>query len=408
MNNYLLYNERLSEPIVQTQVIDLLSEYNRIYVDVAFRIIIFQNIFFWFKERKLRRWIVEDALKNGLKIDVFPFALPTRGWLIGSLGICLHRFLFSITSQVIPAGTVVCRGYLGSYLCTEVDVKRRFNVIADPRSLYVRENIGTRWSEGDNKHQLWMHIEKTIARRASKLVVVNKSMVDYFSQVYEVCSDRISIVPIYSRVAKRAEGTKRQYGRVRLIYVGSLSLSKWNDINAYRKFFKALNQEADRIELVLIIKNDGPLINELRSELKLLQYPVFIHIALNPVEVRAELINADIGLAITDPWEDAHARTGIKTIEYLASNLIVWTTRHFSNVAQIISGTDTGFVFDSSNPSSFQLSQALDDFLIRRDKLLYQVQALYEKNYSSASTLGKLRLAVIDPLVAIGAKGHAI
>jgi hypothetical protein len=396
MISYLLYNERLSEPIVQTQVINLLSDYNRAYPEVTFKLVIFQNIYFWLTEWKFRKQLVADAQKAGLQINVFPLALPTRGWLIGSFGIRLHRILFKITSLVIPDGTVVCRGYLSTYLCTNVVLKQRFNVIADPRSLYVRENIGTRWNEGDKKYHLWLDIEKAIAQHASKLIVVNQSMLKYFSQLPEMSRERISIIPIYTRAANRTLATSKQHGRVRLIYVGSLSLSKWNDINAYRKFFYALNHEANRIELVLIIKHDGPLIKELRSELKQMQYPFSLYIALNPMEVRAELSEADIGLAITDAWEDAGARTGVKTIEYLASNLIVWTTKYFSDVAQIVGDTDTGFVFDRSDPVPAQLSYALDDFLRRRQQLLSQAKALYETSYSSEAILAELR-SVVDP-----------
>jgi hypothetical protein len=391
MKSYILYNERLSEPILQTQVIDLLSDYNRVYPEDAVQLVIFQSIFFWLKERRLRKQLLENVQEAGLNIEIYPFALPTRGWLIGHFGIRLHRLLFRITSRVIPPGTVVCRGYLGSYLCAEVSEQRRLTVIADPRSLYVRENIGTRWREGDKKHQLWLDIEKTIARRVSKLIVVNRSMSDYFCQLPGVCRKNITIVPIYSRAANRPVASTKKYERVRLIYVGSLSLSKWNDINAYRKFFYALNHEADRIELILIIKVDGPLINELRDELKQMQYPFSLHVALKPMEVRAELSRADIGLVISDSWEDAGARTGIKTMEYLASNLIVWTTKHFCDVSQIVRDTDTGFVFDSINPPSSQISDALDDFLKRRQQLLSQVKNLYETSYSSESTLTKLR-----------------
>jgi len=388
MNTYLLYNERLSEQIVQTQVARLLSDFNAAHPEAAFRLIIFQNFVFWFAERKLRRQFRQNF---GIDVKVFPFALPTRGWLIGSLGIQLHRFIFKLTSRVLSEGTIICRGYLCAYLCIDVAVQRCLNVVWDPRSLFVRENIGSRWNEGDGKHRLWLNIERLIARRAKKIIVVNKPMADYFTCLPGVLRQNISIIPLYSWIPHRTTNTAPSRERVRLIYVGSLSLSKWNDINAYRKFFFALNNEADRIELVLIVKHGGAMIDELRTELNRLRYPCVMRIGLTPEECGKELAAADIGLAITDPWEDADGRTGVKTIEYWANNLIVWTTQHFKDVAHTIRDADTGYVFSSSSPTSNELAYAIDDFLLRRPCLTRNIEKLFKEKYSRDLILSKMR-----------------
>jgi hypothetical protein len=273
--------------------------------------------------------------------------------------------------------------------------QRQFVTIADPRSLYVRENIGSRWNEGDGRYFLWLNIEKIIVRRSTKLIVVNDAMADYFSEVYGVKRDTMPVVPIYSRAPVKNMDRHRSHDKVRLVYVGSLSLSRWNDINAYRKFFFALNNVSGRIELTLIVKHDGPLIDGLRRDLSHMKYPCSLHIGLKPSEVGLKLGAADIGLAITDPWEDSSARTGIKSVEYLANNLIIWTTKHFGEVAKMVRDTDIGFVFDDSSPSQTQLNRAIDDFIKRRSVLLRNSKELYVNDYSSESVLLKFR-SVVD------------
>jgi hypothetical protein len=126
-----------------------------------------------------------------------------------------------------------------------------------------------------------------------------------------------------------------------------------------------------------------------------MKYPCSLHIGLKPSEVGLKLGAADIGLAITDPWEDSSARTGIKSVEYLANNLIIWTTKHFGEVAKMVRDTDIGFVFDDSSPSQTQLNRAIDDFIKRRSVLLRNSKELYVNDYSSESVLLKFR-SVVD------------
>ncbi|CAG1001412.1 hypothetical protein BURK2_03051 [Burkholderiales bacterium] len=398
MASYFIYNERFSEPIIQTQVINLLQDFNRAYPDRRFRLCVFQNAVFYVKEREVRERLVAAARSNGLDVRVYPLALPTRGWLSGRVGLWLHRTLFWAACLLLPRGTIFCRGYLATSLCTQVASRRGLHVVSDPRSLYARENVGVRWKEDDPIHRLWLQIEREMVLKAKEVIVVNSAMATYYTSLPGMRADKVTVIPIYSR-AQPATDLAPQAERVRLIYVGSLSHSKWNDINAYRKFFAALKAVAHRIELVLVVKHGGSLTDELQRDLATMGISATVLVALPPDEVRTQMARADIGLVISDAWEDADARTGIKTIEYLSSSLAIWSTRHFADVARIISETDTGFVFQSSSPDEQEMSRALDDFTQRRAALRQNVMKLYESNYSSATILAEMRRVIVraDP-----------
>lgn len=393
MNHYILYNERFSEPIIQTQVLALLIDYNHAYPNCPFGLIAFQNPFEYLRDWARRKELVQAAVRDNLNIRVFPFALPMRGWMAGAVGVLLHRLLFRLTSSLLPSGTVVCRGYMCSLLCTQVSSRRRLTVIADPRSLFVRENIGNRWQKGDARHQLWLALERAMVKGAKRLIVVNRAMADYYLNGVGASPESISTIPIYSR-----SSTKRQAvppnDRTKLIYVGSLSHSKWNDIEAYRKFFTSLRPFHERIELVVIVKHGGPMIDQLRTELLGSGLKASLLVSLRPQEVQAQMSQAHIGLVISDAWEDSSARTGVKTVEYLANGLVIWTTKHFSDVARMLRDADVGHVFESSAPGPHELMQALDDYSTRRETLETNIRQLYETEYSPRSILARVHQVV--------------
>lgn len=389
MAHYFAYNERFSEPILSTQVIDLLVDFNATRPERPFRLTVFQNPVFFFRERATRRKAVAAARAQGLRIDVYPFALPTRGWLGLAPGVALHRALFAVTSLWLPRAPTVCRGYLASWLLLQR--ARGERVVADPRSLYVRENIGVRWRAGDPNYAVWSRIELEIVRRADAVTAVNDSMVAYFRELAGERAWRVVLAPIYSRGGQaRANTARTSWTCVRLIYVGSLGLSKWNDIHAYRKFFEALRPFAGSLHITLVVKHAGPLIDELVRDLQSWGLALSLHTGMSPASVREQLASADVGLSISDPWEDADARTGIKTIEYLGAGLPIWTTQHLASVARLVRDGEAGHVFGSSSPSPAEVAAALKDLQARGDALRRNASRIFGERFSPASVLAML------------------
>lgn len=392
---YFLYNERMGEPILTTQVFNLLEDLNAESDLKRFEVVVFQNPVVYWLERHLRHSMLLKAKQSNLKVSVYPLALPARGFWSSSVGVKLHSWLFKVTRGLIPAGPVVSRGYMGSYLCGMNARQRAWRVVADPRSLYVRENIGARWSGSDAQYRLWVGIEKSWLTSCHHMLVVNDAMATYYQGILPSTATKLTCVPIYARKATDIRPVKQDVNghRIRLIYVGSLSASKWNDAMAYRAFFKALAPYKEQLHLTLIVKQTNPEVEDLISSLHALAFEHELHVNLKPGDVQMHMAKADVGLLISEAWDDAGARTGVKTIEYLANSLGLWVTKPLTEVAKLVNRHRLGFVFESTTPEPAAIRQAIQEYLSGHAQIHQAACAYYQDKLSPELTRRLIRQA---------------
>lgn len=368
--SYFLYNERVSEPIITTQVLNLLEDLNRDKGSgLKFKIVIFQNPITAILEWRVIKSFIRDARERQVSVRCYPFALPTRGWLISRLGIRLHQLIFLLSAFLVPPGVVVGRGYLASYLCARSKRRRDWIVVADPRSLFTRENIGNRWSENSAKHKFWQQLEQNMLSMVDLVFVVNNAMKEFYLARLELGSpDKIRLTTIYSRPSPgmssvHSSGDVIQQSmvkqKIKLIYVGSLGMSGWNNAAAYEAFLGSLAPFFRQLSLTLIVKGLNPAVESFVSNMESLGLEIDLHVSVTPAEVQQLLVLSDVGLMISDEWSDADARTGVKTMEYLAAGLIIWCTRPLTEVATLVEKEDIGFVFAGVCSESNEVTAAI-------------------------------------------------
>lgn len=386
---YFMYNERLDEPILTSQVFNLWSDYSEKFNDIKIEILIFQNIIHFIKNYNYGLYLKNKYNSDTIQIRIYPFALPTRGFLLNTFFIFLHKLFFKLTSFEIKSKIVISRGYVGSYLLT---TKPNIKLISDLRSLFVRENVGVRWEQDSFKFKFWMNIEKSIIQDSFSIIAVNNSMSEYFNLMYPDFSYKIKVIPIYTKVENILNTYHLKYdelNKINLFYVGSLGKSKWNDFEVYNDFFKSLSYFKNKniFKITLILKDTNDLTKQLSNNMKIYNLDYNIYIGLPHKEVMSKMRNADIGLILARPFADAAGRTGIKSIEYLSNNLVLLASSCLSDIKNEIENYEVGFVINDVEMAGNQIQQIVDKYKSNQISLKSNVLKLYQSKYSSQKVL---------------------
>lgn len=395
---YFMYNERLDEPILTSQVFNLWSDYSEEFNDIKIEILVFQNIFHFIKNYNFGLYLKDKYNSDKIQIRIFPFALPTRGFLLNSFFINLHKLLFKFTSIKIKSNIVISRGYIGSFLLT---TKRKIKLISDLRSLFVRENVGVRWKQDSFKFEYWMNIEKKIIHESSSIIVVNNSMYEYLNLMYPDFSYKINVIPIYTTNGKILNSyniKKDELSKIHLFYVGSLGKSKWNDFEVYNDFFKSLSlfENKNIFKVTLVIKDANDLTKQLSKNMEIYNLDHTIHIGIPHKEVISKMREADIGLILARPFADAAGRTGIKSIEYLSNNLILLASSCLSDVKNEIENYKVGLVINDVELSGYQIEKIVDNFTLNKNTFKSNVLKLYQTKYSPQKVLFLYSNVIVD------------
>jgi hypothetical protein len=379
---YFLYNERLDEPILTSQVFKLWTDYANKFNEDDVEIIIFQNIFHYVIN--FHRILSLKIKFSSIKIKTYPFAIPTRGYFLKGSLMYLHKFLFKYTSRVIKNKNVISRGYIGSFLLSHGS---RFNVIADIRSLFVRENIGVRWEKNSIDFKYWMNIEKNIVELSESVIVVNKSMEDYLNFNYNKFGDKLNLIPIYTSTNYNEFTTtiNSSSNKINLFYVGSLGNSKWNDFNAYFDFIKSLSRfpNKDIFKITLVFKSQNNYTENLLNFLKSSGLDFSVHFNLAHDQVIDLMKTADIGIILARPFEDASGRTGIKSIEYISNNLILLASSCLSDVKNIIEYYQIGIVIEDVVLKDIDIQNIINIYIQNHISYKSNVAKLYKEHFSS-------------------------
>jgi hypothetical protein len=379
---YFLYNERLDEPILTSQVFKLWTDYANKFNEDDVEVIIFQNIFHYVIN--FHRILSLKIKFSSIKIKIYPFAIPTRGYFLKGSLMSLHKFLFKFTSRVIKNKNVLSRGYIGSFLLVH---ESRFNLIADIRSLFVRENIGVRWEKNSIDFKYWMNIEKNIVEFSESVIVVNKSMEDYLNFNYNKFGAKLNLIPIYTSTNYNEFTTtiNTSSNTINLFYVGSLGNSKWNDFNAYFDFIKSLSRFPNKkiFKITLVFKSKNNFTDNLLNFLNSSGLDFSVHFNLAHDQVIDLMKAADIGIILARPFEDASGRTGIKSIEYISNSLILLASSCLSDVKKIIEDYEIGIVIEDVVLKDIDIQNIINIYMQNHISYKSNVTKLYKEHFSS-------------------------
>ena len=384
-----LYNERLDEQILVSQVFNLWHDYLKNNDDIV-EIVIFQNLFYYIQNYSIQKKIKKEFTTKQLKISFYPFALPTKGFFLTPFFIFVHKNLFFFTQRFLNYNVVLSRGYIASFLvssCKELNYKTKFS---DLRSLFVRENVDVRWKANSSLHKFWLNNERIIVENSFKVISVNKSMQEHLIENHSKFNSKFIVIPIYSRSYSLPNKNNFDLSNeIKLVYVGSLGLSKWNDASVYSDFFKEIRNKTNYkiFKITLIIKNKNPQSEALENHLTRLGLNFNIYYNLKHKYVQKILRNSDVGLILSRPFSDSSSRTGIKTVEYLSNNLIIWASSCLTEVSSMIRKNNLGLIVPNFPLSKNDIDSIVNGSINKNIFLKKNISAYYNQNFSAKKIL---------------------
>lgn len=225
------------------------------------------------------------------------------------------------------------------------------NVVFDPRSLWVSENISTGDLVPDSAaHRYWLQAERDCVGQAAATTVVSAAMGDYYRDACGV--DGAELVPIsFAPETFRFDAEARVRCRVELgwaearvfVYSGSLGMSGVN-ISALQSLFAAtLDDPAARLLFLtgepqstidLSLATAGAVAERVRV------------VRPKAAEMGQWLSAGDIGLHALPNQLDWATRLGTKVVEYWACGLPVIVNEHVGAAAAYIRAEDLGRVVE--------------------------------------------------------------
>ena len=223
------------------------------------------------------------------------------------------------------------------------------NVVFDPRSLWVSENIST----GDlaaysPAHHYWVRAERECVEQAAATTVVSAAMGDYYRDACGVGNARvvpISFAPETFRFLPEARARRRAelgWSDARVfVYSGSLGMSGVN-ISALQSLFAATLADPAARLLFLTTEPQSTIEESLATADNVRDCIRVVHPKAS--EMGQWLSASDIGVHALPKQLDWATRLGTKVVEYWACGLPVIVNEHVGAAAAYIRAEDVGRV----------------------------------------------------------------
>lgn len=384
--------EDISTGLFKTQVLNKLIAISRKDKNIHINIMcinrpwkIFQHIKSIYAYRKI--------IKNGsynIKLTYVPVLPPLRHALRSffyiKFVVCYLHFWLSLL-QISRYELVHVRSYLPLFSLLNFKLK---NIIFDPRSLWVEENISTGdLIEGSKVHNYALNTEIKSLIACNQICVVSKEMIPHYKSKVENLS--INLIPIsfdedyFHFDSSRRESIREKFNfgsSTVYVYSGSFGQSGINMLPIATMFKMILKIPNSKL-LVLTSeskKHISNLCNKIDSDTSKI---VVLESGLE--EISGYLSAADIGLHALPKQLDSSTRLGTKVVEYWACGLPILVNEYVGAAVQIIRNQRVGAVVShNANLSEYEL---LTKDLMGVNRLM--IKDFGVKNFSSLNIADK-------------------
>ncbi|PWG81031.1 glycosyltransferase [Pararcticibacter amylolyticus] len=386
---YFLYNERPSSGLINSQVLSLLKEIKSSSLDLNITVVAFWQFWIYFKYRAELAEMTSKLRGMGVRVKSFPFAIPERFFFSNRFPLMLARVLVSLFVLVSfkKYDVIHSRGYFSSLITSDLKKWLGFpKILFDGRSLYPLEHItiGT-WKETDPIFKYWKDLEKRIIENSTYSIGVSRPLVDELKRI----SPKAKVCYIPCCVdTQRLYYSEEQRNLIRdkmdwkdkhvIVYLGSLNIDFWNDINIYGSYFKRI-AEIDQSAFFLIVTNSDTEVLKvvLRSSLPVNSFKI---ISSKYDDLYKWLSASDAGIQVMKPIADGFSRLGVKVAEYLACGLPIIVNSNVGGAAAILKEHDTGVELNIEDPELFKSKYMT--FIGRFDDMRQKCMTLAEKEFS--------------------------
>ena len=338
---YLIYRENIFSPIIETQVLNILSNVSSAGIEIHI---------IWLKR-------IDYCLKNTVDIEAVKKRLALDGIILHEipivvghfpLGNAMTRLVYLQTNKrirkIVNDNNITIlhtRGYDAGLLVTMIKKAHIRNTkhVFDPRSPFLSELISTYKLDPKNmKYLYWEQKEKEIVNTADLTIATSERFSSYLydkGAKVKIIPNNIKMDPT-EEIISRANSQKRNA----FCFVGSLGLG-WNNINTYISFFEEVYHIDPGVSFELyVINTENVKKYMLESTIPETNYTIK---KLPPDLIGKAISGCLAGLQIMAMPD---SRLGIKTVEYLAAGLPVITNNNAQGARDLIKKTNLGWNLD--------------------------------------------------------------
>lgn len=358
---------------MRTQVISLLKEMKRRNPALDLQLIAFwQPWVAWQHRAEIRRMRTELEAAGVQQLDYRWQLFPGRHFLYKPrLFPLLHRWARLLFRSALRSryDVVHCRGYVPSFMASELKARYQHRLVFDMRSLWPKEHVTIgAWRAGDPIDRLWVSIEAGTLARSDAAIGVSEPMVEEIRRI----DPRVNAVyvPICVDLEEfRFDAAARARLRAELgwssnpvvAYQGSLGLLNSNLAEVAECLAVIREVRPDVRFLVLTSNRDVDVADVLARH----GIGRDAHAVRHPRrgELAAWLSAADAGIHAMSPGPDSATRLGVKVVEYLSCSLPLIVNEHVGAAADLVRRYGVGFVIDVRDRNALreQLSKVFAD-----------------------------------------------
>jgi glycosyltransferase involved in cell wall biosynthesis len=357
---YITFGESLFSPLVQTQVIQLLTTIATHRSETIEWIALISPTDLLFQHEKVRQ-LRRQLAQSGVLCVPYPmpllynrFFLP-RFWLLPLLLLPGIMALASHFQHQERAPAII---HTRSYVATLLAILTRrkapgARILFDPRSSFPEEHVTARlWKASAIDFKMWKKLETYIVTHADALVSVSAAHEESYQDamcngkpVSAIIHNTVD-VDTFVRIPAERERVRGELGiptdSFVLVYCGSIG--RWNSPEEIARYFACIWQAHARSRLLVITSGRT---DHLKRALRRAHVAADIcHFVRVPgEEVARYLKSGDAGLQVLLPAADSRTRIGVKFAEYMAAGLPVIVNSH-AGASAYVQQYGVGFVVD--------------------------------------------------------------
>jgi glycosyltransferase involved in cell wall biosynthesis len=361
---YVVYNERPTSGLVRTQVISLLKAMKRADPTLDLILLAFWQPWVAWRYRNDLRAMRAELAASGITQINYPVAVfPSRYFLYQTaLFPLLHwwvKLLFRLALRS-RYDIVHCRGYLASFVATELKSLYSHRVIFDMRSLWPKEHITIgAWRREDAINQLWARVEAFTIHYSDASVGVSPAMIDEIRRIrpsahgvhIPICVDieEFRFDP-HARDQLRAE--LGWSSNIVIAYQGSFGLLNSN-LAEVAEQFAAISRLIAGVKFLILTSNLN-----VDASAVLAQFGVARtqYVVRHPErsELAGWLSAADAGIHAMSAGPDSATRLGVKVVEYLSCSLPIIVNSYVGAAASLVNEHAVGVVLDGCDDAALR------------------------------------------------------
>lgn len=349
---YVVVREELDGPIIQSQVIDLLSNIAQRKSEQIF-LVWFYRIDYLFRRGTGAAKARNDLRAKGIKLVAMPFislGFPVSWYL---LPFVLPQWLLGLlwVVSVKDIRILHCRSYHAALTGACLKCLLQFKFVFDPRSPFPEENVAAkRWKEGGVNYQAWKSIEKWIYRKSDAVIAISNP----FSETIKTISPGSHVVMIpnnYPVAFAKDKNIRFEVDKnstiIKICYVGSFG--HWNRPESYLQFLSyAEKDKAFAVGMKFIVQPRSKSFLYKSLDKCGIDRAWVTVLSAEQENVIHHMSDCLVGIQIMSRPDD---RLSIKFVEYLAAGLPVIVSENVRGAADMVRRHQVGFVLkgDFSN-----------------------------------------------------------